>query len=368
MLGLLALGCGEGPTIVVAVSAPDTNVGSYRITVERNEKEKYAETHSLTLPSTLTLENGEPDDLDDDIRVAVRDDVGVITRSATLRFDADRSVLLRLPLCSACEGVACPDGETCVSGICSSDTVDVDDLPEPDGEELTGSCSELPEGGCRGTCGTADCGDCPTTPRVTAGTVTIDATEVTRGAYAAWLAVTPNPATLGPVCEHVAEGGKLDSFYLLPDADCSPAEEVCQGDCDAHPQVCITPCGAEAYCNWAGGSLCESWIDACTGTGGGPYPYGATYEDGRCNINLETGSTLPVGSMSTCEGGYPGLYDMSGNVAEITGSCSLGGVSSNCSARGGSYRGNDPSIAQCSSGDIVNMGDKKPWFGFRCCY
>lgn len=369
MLGLLAIGCGEGPTIVVAVSAPDTSVSRYVITVERNREEKYNETHSFDLPSTLTLENGEPDDLDDDIRVAVHDEASATTRSATLRFDAERSVLLRLPLCSACAGVTCAEDETCVSGLCSSDAVDVEDLSEPDGAELTGSCSEAPEGGCRGTCGTADCGSCPTTPRVMAGGVTIDATEVTRGAYAAWLALNPNPETLGEVCASVAEGGSLDrAHYLYPDADCSPTEEVCQGECDTHPQVCITPCGAEAYCNWAGGSLCESWIDACTGPGGGPYPYGAAYEDGRCNIDLEAGSTVPVGSMSTCEGGYPGLFDMSGNVSEITGSCSLGGTSANCSARGGSYRGNDPSLAQCSSGDIVGMGDKKPWFGFRCCY
>jgi formylglycine-generating enzyme required for sulfatase activity len=73
-------------------------------------------------------------------------------------------------------------------------------------------------------------------------------------------------------------------------------------------------------------------------------------------------TTTPVKSLSTCEGGVPGLFDMSGNVAEWENVCE----GSACAIVGGSY-GSTATGSTCStwfSGDRVKP---LPNVGIRCC-
>ena len=76
----------------------------------------------------------------------------------------------------------------------------------------------------------------------------------------------------------------------------------------------------------------SAWFLACShGAEQRAYPYGNTFETASCNgcayeatcgqvvYNL----TTPVGSLASCAGGYPGLFDMSGNVEEWEDACTL---------------------------------------------
>lgn len=75
-----------------------------------------------------------------------------------------------------------------------------------------------------------------------------------------------------------------------------------------------------------------------------------------------------VKELTTCEGGYPGLFDMSGNAWEWEDSCDADGADpakTSCSIRGGDFS-EGPSTMGCASSvsqDRIGPGR----FGFRCC-
>ena len=160
------------------------------------------------------------------------------------------------------------------------------------------------------------------------------------------------------------------------------------------PIACVDWCDAAAYCKWEGKHLCgkvggganasndfadankSAWYRACSNAGTLAFPYGQSYEMKTC-IGLENDSVYPVSvPFIDCEGGYPGLYDMSGNVSEWEDSCSADtGATDQCLERGGSYLssnapvGSSPSLLCNSSAQkptrARNTRDKE--IGFRCC-
>jgi sulfatase modifying factor 1 len=155
-------------------------------------------------------------------------------------------------------------------------------------------------------------------------------------------------------------------------------------------------CMAFMYCAWAGKRLCGSpsggpadslgyrdpakseWFNACSRNQDGlhAYPYGNVYDPRACNGTdyLGAGQGRPLPSLSTCQGGYPGLFDMSGNVNEWEDSCSPSapdsgapsGQNDGCLVRGGGF-GYKPAELRC---DFAVLGPRNFLggdVGIRCC-
>jgi sulfatase modifying factor 1 len=209
------------------------------------------------------------------------------------------------------------------------------------------------------------------------GGYAIDATEVTRDQYAAWLAT--NPSTSG------------QPSYCSWNDDFTPGCEWPPGVKGNHPVVCVDWCDAYAYCAAVGKRLCgkiggganaykdyddatkSQWYNVCSSGGQKDYPYGYGYSESACNgYSAGNNGTVPVGSMSGCESsvsGYTGVYDLSGNAWEWEDSCNGYVDDMNlCLLRGGSFNnaGLDNSL-RCDGGLDSYRRNQFGSFGFRCC-
>ena len=93
-------------------------------------------------------------------------------------------------------------------------------------------------------------------------------------------------------------------------------------------------------------------------------------------IPNDANTAWPSGKHPACEGGWPGVFDMSGNVAEWEDCCDesdAGPVRGTCVARGGTYQDNGSAVSlACVSGDnstytVVRRNTASVTLGFRCC-
>ncbi len=202
----------------------------------------------------------------------------------------------------------------------------------------------------------------------------IDSTEVTNAQYAAFLAASPTLSTLPPECI------SWKTSYV-------PAGSWPATGQDTYPVASVDWCDAHAYCHWAGKHLCGSigggplprtsadiggeWYTACSSAGQLIYPYGNTYLGTNCNGQQyqATPAALPVAAATGCVGGYPGLYDLSGNVDEWEDSCDAAtGFSDNCTLRGGSFLDSPGvSVMQCAGRPTNPRNNRYEGIGFRCC-
>jgi formylglycine-generating enzyme required for sulfatase activity len=156
----------------------------------------------------------------------------------------------------------------------------------------------------------------------------VDSTEVTHKAYAAFLALAEPPASGSQITVCA-----WNSTYV-PSAGTPPSDDVPVGGIDW--------CDAWAFCAWGHKHLCgaigggtldfnsypgspspSEWYNACSRGGARALPYGNQYNPTWCNgAPVGMGAAAAVGTFPQCVGGYPGLFDMSGNVSEFIDGCS----------------------------------------------
>lgn len=219
----------------------------------------------------------------------------------------------------------------------------------------------------------------------------IDATEVTVAQYAAFMKAfdaeppanhkqhsvcgwnqsvhpnTPTPTDAGPTMA----APECITFDLAVEAVTKPNM----------PVRCIDWCDAAAYCLWAGGYMCRSnegdaahpieWKTACGGSAGLKYPYGPAYQAGHCNDAFASTKPVPVATNAGCEGGYSGVFDMSGNVSEwLDCGCEFEGTDPTTTKvyiGGGAYHATGDDL-DCTPNNTTPMGGFRKDVGVRCCY
>jgi formylglycine-generating enzyme required for sulfatase activity len=200
----------------------------------------------------------------------------------------------------------------------------------------------------------------------------IESREVSKRDYEAFLDANPDPALQPSACAWNSSFVPTDEWPPAADTD--------------HPVVFVDWCDARAYCDWAGRRLCgrigggsndfadyanpyqSEWMWSCSEEGTRTFAWGSTYNGSACNgLDYGAGSTLPVGSLSTCEGGLPGLFDMGGNVWEWEDSCQAdSGAGDLCRRRGGSAW-SDESLISCNIGGYDTRDTVFKYVGIRCC-
>jgi len=186
----------------------------------------------------------------------------------------------------------------------------------------------------------------------------------------------------GPDAPPVVDAGPPDAASPCPsDMSYVPTASVCIDRFEAshevgniarsnpgvQPWVNVTWDLAKTGCENAGKRLCTEteWEAACVGPAPGTaYPYGSVYGMHTCNgADHGVGAAVNTGSMTGCEGGFPRIFDMSGNVWEWTSSCN-----GTCRARGGSYSvGGDYLTLRCVGTTTYATGGSQAFLGFRCC-
>jgi sulfatase modifying factor 1 len=253
----------------------------------------------------------------------------------------------------------------------------------------TGSDSPLPDAGCGGNgCDGADVvvdgpaadspldGFCPgeagPASVLVSGTFCADSTEVSNAQYAQFLAATD------------ASSGQ--PTYCSWNTSYQPSSGWPATGRDGYPVAFVDWCDAYMFCQWAGKRLCgdldggpaalgnlgnpsfDQWDRACSQNGALLYPYGGVYDAGACNgLDHAAGMTVPAGSMASCAGGYPGLFDMSGNVLEWEDACNQSvGSFDHCTLRGGSFNSAAAAL-ECAATTSPRRKDTSSDVGFRCC-
>jgi formylglycine-generating enzyme required for sulfatase activity len=206
----------------------------------------------------------------------------------------------------------------------------------------------------------------------------IDALEVSFQQYFAFLGSLPDGGSVSPNMPPEC------SFKTTHTPDNVPNDLTL-------PVAWIDWCDAYAFCKWAGKDLCSGvdggtipasafadptqslWMMACSQNGMKKYPYGSTYDPTACR---ETGNpdggpnmgTVPSGTMKKCEGGYPGVFDMIGNIREWEAACNGdGGAKAMCRRRGGAFNEVPSASIDCAFDEKYTRDFRSESSGLRCC-
>lgn len=236
------------------------------------------------------------------------------------------------------------------------------------------------EGGEAGGCASPKAGGTPGV--LVHGEYCIDATETTMATYQSFL----NDPTVDPSKGQPPECRWNTSYQLAYDPYSGDPQRA------QKPVTAIDWCDALAFCTYFGKHLCgnrvdggmadptgpltqSQWYYACAGPTGNRYPYGSTYDGTKCRTNLPQSAGAGVVPTATCQGSLPGLFDMSGNLAEWENSCVPGTTGDagddSCVIRGGTFFF-DPSSVTCdgrSGGDLnPRNGNMTSAVTIRCCW
>lgn len=268
---------------------------------------------------------------------------------------------------------ASSDSTGCTGALCldaSADSSALDSGAEGGSGKDAGPCASVGTGG-------------PT--MVAAGTAfCIDSTEVTVQQYADF----QKAGFTGTQPAECTWNSSFDPDVGTPATGCtlSNVDPTLHGD---FPISCVDWCDAWAFCNWAGKTLCGNvngsslaysdsittsaeWYTACATPAQNTYPTGATY-DGGCDTNGNA-SALAVASDTQCVGGYPGLFDMAGNVEEWIDACDDSGTAADagaaldvCHEGGDAFNYTQTGPARCDNNDEDHRSSRYSGVGFRCC-
>jgi formylglycine-generating enzyme required for sulfatase activity len=201
----------------------------------------------------------------------------------------------------------------------------------------------------------------------------VDSTEVTNTQYLKWMASNPDVAV------QIAECASWNT-NLAPSVNPTP---------NALPVANVDWCDAYTFCETHGKRLCgrvgggpvgwmesvadstkSEWQNGCSAGNSVAYPYGGTYDGLKCNgkdQDAATDKVVAVGSSPGCVGGFPGIFDMSGNVWEWENTCdNKTGANDNCRRRGGGYTSQMVDM-DCSSAVAQLRSSVSSTVGFRCC-
>jgi sulfatase modifying factor 1 len=232
-----------------------------------------------------------------------------------------------------------------------------------------------------------DAASCPPTSHgpalVRADGFCIDSTEVTNVQYLAFVkAKADDVSGQGDACKwntSYVPGGDMVVWPPLPGTD-------------NHPVGSVDWCDAFAYCQWAGKRLCgrvtggrlpsmeagkslaSQWTIACSANGSRTYAYGPSYNQHVCNTDAANESISHLENVMNragCVGGYPGLWDMSGNVEEWIDACDKDtGAGDNCGIAGSAAFIDKltPKDLTCT-GSVFGQARSTRFvlLGFRCC-
>lgn len=177
----------------------------------------------------------------------------------------------------------------------------------------------------------------------------IDAREVSNVAYQAFVDANPSPTF------------RAECTWKTSHAWSLPAGASYEVGGDALPVVGVDWCDADAYCAWKGAKLCsrERWSAACSGAGARKYSYGDTFNKDACNLS---GQKEAVGSRTSCQGAYDGVFDLLGNADE------WGDTSFKTEASSNVDRTRTLTGLDCQSeGALVTRAYRSDGIGFRCC-
>jgi formylglycine-generating enzyme required for sulfatase activity len=209
--------------------------------------------------------------------------------------------------------------------------------------------------------------------------------------YDEWLNLPPDPADQRAICSENTDFKPSTAI----DTSCEHYKyDKALSEGGKEPVRCADWCDAAAFCEWAGKRLCgkiggetnpqgaavdptsSQWYRACSWAGSRQFPYGDSYNKNACvgadfndpdGYDPLTDFARDVGGAKVCEGGYKGLFDMSGNVREWEDSCNVTvGTGDKCYARGGAY-GDSVAVLTCSSVSEHTRGAGAIFVGFRCC-
>jgi formylglycine-generating enzyme len=186
----------------------------------------------------------------------------------------------------------------------------------------------------------------------------------------------------GPACEN--------NVSLMPfqpdDSPCSTTPQAfsAKNQYPSYPIACVDWCDAYAYCAWAGKRLCgrigggslaptevtdatkAQWYNVCSQGGKTAYAYGDAYRG-----DLSNAATMSTDAATQCRGTsqpFDQVVQIGCNVLEWQDACEKHPAWTGCGMQFASAGNSSPEVGwRCDRYDEVDIREKDPSVGFRCC-